>query len=68
MLVLMRKENERIFIDDGRDRIVVTLLRCNGHQARIGIQAPRECRVLREEVARRIEAGEPEAGNGGTPP
>ena len=47
MLVLNRKENERIVIDD---EIIVTLLRIQGKNARIGIEAPKCVPIHRQEV------------------
>ena len=47
MLVLTRRSNQSIMI--GRD-IVVTVLEVRGEQVRIGIKAPREVEVHREEV------------------
>ena len=47
MLVLSRKSGESITI--GED-IVVTVVGVNGTQARLGITAPRNVQVLREEV------------------
>ena len=47
MLVLTRKSMEKIQI--GND-IVVTILRVKGQAVRVGIEAPRDVRVLREEV------------------
>ncbi|HKI19862.1 MAG TPA: carbon storage regulator CsrA [Isosphaeraceae bacterium] len=48
MLVLSRKLNEKIVIDGG---IVVTVLKIDRNQIRLGIQAPERVRVLREEIA-----------------
>jgi carbon storage regulator len=48
MLVLSRKVNEKIVIDGG---IVVTVLKIDRNQIRLGIQAPEHVRVLREEIA-----------------
>lgn len=48
MLVLTRRVNERIVI--GGD-ITVTVLEVRGDQVRLGIDAPREVEVLREEIA-----------------
>ena len=48
MLVLMRKPGEAIHI--GR-RIVVTLISLERNRARIGIDAPRDVIVDREEIA-----------------
>ena len=47
MLVLTRRVNERIVIGDD---ITVTVLEVRGDQVRIGIEAPRDVKVLREEV------------------
>jgi carbon storage regulator len=51
MLVVTRKINERIFI--GND-ICVQIVNCHGNQVRIGIDAPKSCLILREEVKDRI--------------
>jgi carbon storage regulator len=51
MLVLTRKVGEEIVID-GSIRITVTAIK--GGQVRIGITAPPEVRVNREEVHRRL--------------
>jgi len=56
MLVLSRKKNERILI--GKD-VVVTLVRIKGDVVRIGIEAPKSIRVLREEVATKIDSQTP---------
>lgn len=47
MLVLSRRVNERIVIGNG---IVVTVLEVKGDQIRLGIDAPRDVQVHREEV------------------
>ncbi len=47
MLVLSRKINERIVIDGN---IVVTVVKIDRNQVRIGIEAPGDVRVLREEI------------------
>lgn len=53
MLILTRKIGESINI--GND-IVVTVLGVSGQQVRIGIDAPKEVPVHREEVTQRIQA------------
>ena len=52
MLVLTRKANEEILIGDD---IKITLVRIRGNSVRIGIEAPREVRVVRGELAKREE-------------
>ena len=47
MLVLTRRVNEKILIGDD---IVLTVLEVRGDQVRLGIDAPREVKVFREEV------------------
>ena len=47
MLVLSRKESERIKLGDS---IVLTVVRVSGDRVRIGIQAPPDLLVLREEL------------------
>ena len=53
MLVLTRKEGETIAI--GND-ITVTIVSIQGGQVRVGIHAPHEVEVHREEVWQRINA------------
>lgn len=52
MLVLTRKVGERIHIGNG---IVVTVVRIQNDKVRIGVDAPAEVPVHREEVFRRLE-------------
>lgn len=47
MLVLSRREEEKIVIDGG---IVITILKIKGESIRIGIDAPRETHIVREEL------------------
>ena len=47
MLVLSRKKGERIHIGEC---IVLTVLGCQGSQIRLGIEAPEEVVILREEI------------------
>jgi carbon storage regulator len=47
MLVLSRKENERLVIDGN---IVVTVVRLAGGKVRLGIEAPASVQVKREEL------------------
>ena len=47
MLVLSRKVGERILIGD---RVTVTVVRISGGGVRLGIEAPPEMAVIREEL------------------
>jgi carbon storage regulator len=47
MLVLSRKERERIRLGDS---IVLTVVRVSGDRVRLGIEAPEDMIVLREEL------------------
>ncbi len=47
MLVLSRKKNESIVINDD---VVITVIEVRGDKVRLGIQAPREIPVHRKEV------------------
>lgn len=51
MLVLSRKERQRICLGDN---IVVTIVRVSGDNVRIGIEAPKEVRIVREEIEDRL--------------
>ncbi len=54
MLILTRRVGEVIRIGDA---IEVTILDVRGGQVRIGIRAPREVPVHREEIYRKMEQG-----------
>lgn len=52
MLVLTRNAGETLYIGDD---IKVTILSNNGNQVRIGIEAPKEIPVHREEIYQQIK-------------
>ena len=59
MLILTRSPGQTLLIGDD---IVVEVLAVNGRQVRLGLTAPREITILREEVADRLaEADVPTA-------
>ena len=61
MLVLTRRIGQRLIIDDD---IVITVKRSRGNQVCIGIEAPDDISVHREEVYNRIRwSDEPETEN-----
>jgi carbon storage regulator len=57
MLILTRRVGEHLMIGDD---IVVTVLNVQGKNIRIGIRAPRDVAVHREEVYERIKLEEEE--------
>jgi carbon storage regulator len=55
MLILTRKVGETLNIGD---EITVTVLGVKGNQVRMGVDAPREVGVYREEIYKRIKSEE----------
>ncbi|WP_425614628.1 carbon storage regulator CsrA [Anatilimnocola sp. NA78] len=60
MLVLSRKRDERILIGDN---IVVTIVDIRGDKVRIGIEAPANVAVHREEILLALQRQAAEAAN-----
>lgn len=52
MLILTRKKNESIIIDD---QIKVTVLELDNNRVQLGVEAPRDIIIHREEVYRDIQ-------------
>ena len=66
MLILTRKPGESLYIGD----IKVTIVEIKGHQIRVGIDAPAEVRIYREEIYLQIleenrQAAQSSAGDSG---
>ena len=55
MLILTRKAGERILIDTD---IIITVVSLQGNQVSIGIAAPKENKILREELYENHHEGE----------
>ena len=60
MLVLTRRAGESVMIGDD---VVITVLEARGDVIRLGIQAPKDVRVHREEVYRELQAANREAAS-----
>ena len=64
MLALSRKENESIMIGN---EIEVTVLEIKGDQVKIGIKAPKNVSIYREEIYLQIQQANREAAEGMAP-
>ena len=64
MLILTRKIGESITIGDGS--ITVSVMEIKGRQVRLGIQAPADMPIHREEVFAKIREANQEALDAGT--
>lgn len=65
MLILTRRQGQALFIGD---EVSVTVLGVRGGQVRLGVQAPRDIAIHREEVAQDYgQPAEPDAEEAGQP-
>jgi len=62
MLILSRKLNEKVMI--GSD-IVISVVEVRGDQVKLGIEAPRNVKVFRQEVFETIQAENRRAADSG---
>jgi carbon storage regulator len=59
MLILTRRVGETVMIGDD---VTVTVLGVKGNQVRVGVNAPRDVAVHREEIFERIKREEQDGG------
>lgn len=60
MLILTRRVGETIMVGD---EVTVTVLGVKGNQVRIGVNAPKDVSVHREEIYQRIQREKADEGN-----
>lgn len=60
MLILTRKVGESVLIGDD---ISITVLSVRGNQVKLGVQAPKEVSVHREEIYQQIKKKQDESSN-----
>ena len=55
MQILSRKESQKLKLISADDSIVITIIRVSGEQVRIGVDAPMNVLVLRDELEAKSE-------------
>ncbi|MDG4552688.1 MAG: carbon storage regulator CsrA [Candidatus Competibacter sp.] len=65
MLILTRRVGETLMIGD---EVTVTVLGVKGNQVRIGVNAPKDIAVHREEIYERIKREQDDSAHGASQP
>lgn len=65
MLILTRRVQESFRIDD---EIVISVLGVKGNQVRVGIQAPADVKIYRDEIYQKMRTGPDDATKGEVKP
>lgn len=60
MLVMTRKKNESIIINEN---IEIIILDCDSQRVKIGVQAPKSMKIMRKEVIEAVKSENQEALN-----
>ena len=63
MLILTRRVGETLMVGD---HVTVTVLGVKGNQVRIGVNAPKDVSVHRQEIAERIQQQQEQSAKNGT--
>lgn len=58
MLVLSRKLNDKIIINDN---IVISIVEIDGDKVKLGIEAPKEYTIMRQELLEEVKSANKEA-------
>jgi len=55
MLVLSRNNKEKIILTKGVDEITITVFDIRNDSVRVGVEAPSEFKIVREEIRSKVE-------------
>jgi len=64
MLILTRRIGETLIVGEGKDKAEFTVLGIKGNQVRIGVEAPMNIPVHREEIYKKIQNEKKEESRG----